>query len=96
MEETRLKAQKIVEIKAVNEQNYLDKLQRKNEQEAEIRQKQLANAQEKVSAQKRREIVRKQVAEKRRQEYSLTKQSKEEGKKELMNQRVEDLAQKMV
>ena len=80
MEETRLKAQKIVEIKVVNEQNYLDKLQRKNEQEAEIRQKQLANAQEKVSAQKRRETVRKQFAEKRRQEYSLTKQSKEEGK----------------
>ena len=91
-----MKASKIVEIKAVNEQNFLEKLQRKNDQEAEIRQKQLVNAQEKASAQKRREIVRKQAAEKRRQEYSITKQFKQVGKKELMNQRVEDLAQKMV
>ena len=32
-----MKASKIIEIKAANEQNYLEKLQRKNDHEAEIR-----------------------------------------------------------
>ena len=32
-----MKASKIIEIKAVNEKNYLEKLQRKSDHEAEIR-----------------------------------------------------------
>ena len=37
-----------MEIKATNEQNYLEKLQRRGEHEAEVRSRQLANTQVKV------------------------------------------------
>ncbi len=44
VEETRVRAVKINSIKAANEQSYIERIQRKNEQEANIREIQMRNA----------------------------------------------------
>ena len=50
VEETRARAAKMKTIKEENEQNFLEKMYRKDEKEAELRQKQVENAQEKAAA----------------------------------------------
>ena len=57
VEETRTRASKITTIKKANEQNYLEKLMRKNENEVEIRTKQMHHAQEKLEAQRRKHDI---------------------------------------
>ena len=50
VEETRARAAKMKTIKEENEQNFLEKMYRKDEKESELRQKQVENAQEKAAA----------------------------------------------
>ena len=65
-------------IKEVNEQNYLEKMQRKEESEAMIREQQVKNVKSKVEAAQRRQDSQTIVFHTKRNENQMTKQLKQQ------------------
>ena len=83
-------------IKEENEQNYIEKMQRREESEAQLRDAKMRNIQEKAEAAQRRSEMKNLVYESKRSQMQETRRQRTEGLQSLARDKVLDMADKMV